>query len=289
MIYVGTSGWSYEDWKGIVYPAGRTDQLECLAGLFKALEINSTFYRPATAWMAKSWAKKVAGLPEFIFTAKLWQRFTHERNAKFSKEEVEAFNEGMKPLAQAGRLGAVLAQFSFAFVDAPEARERLERIAECFGRWPLVVEVRHASWAASEAFDFILKLGYSITATDQPMSKLSMPPVARGPIGYMRLHGRNRRTWFKKNAGRDEKYDYLYSPGQMRRFADEIRAMDEPAKKAFVFTNNHFRGQAVANALELRAILEDRKVPVSPTLLDAFPDLADFAEPQQTPRQGKLL
>ena len=289
MIYVGASGWSYEDWKGVVYPGGKTDQLEILSGLFKTLEINSTFYRPATAWMARSWAKKVAHLPDFLFTAKLWQRFTHGPNAAFSKEEVEAFNEGMKPLADAQRLGAVLAQFSFAFVDSPAARERLEHIAECFGRWPLVVEVRHASWAAPGALALILKLGYSLAATDQPMSKLSMPPVAKGPIGYMRLHGRNRRTWFKKNAGRDERYDYLYSPDEMQKFADEIRAMDEPAKKTFVFTNNHYGGQAVANALELRAILEGRRMNAPASLIETYPNLADFAEPIRAPRQGKLL
>ena len=290
MIAIGTSGWSYEDWRGTVYPAhGRVDGLTFLAEYFNVIEINSTFYRPPHADAARTWVKKVADRPEFVFTAKLWQRFTHGASPEFTDHEVRTFTEGIEPLAASGKLGAVLAQFSFAFEDHRAARARLKRIAECFGHWPLVLEVRHVSWSKPDALDFILSAGYSLAATDQPRTPRSMPPMAKGPIGYMRLHGRNRVAWFKKDAGRNERYDYLYTPEEMKSCAEAIKHTAANAKKTYVLANNHFRGQAVVNALQLRAMLENRKVAAPSSLIEAFPELGGFAQATDAPHQGRLI
>ena len=290
-IVVGTSGWVYEDWGGIVYPKGsQKDALTWMAQYFDALEINATFYRPPSPQAADGWVKKVADHPNFVFSVKLWQRFTHEKGASITRSDVETFTRGLEPLAAAGKLGCVLVQFSFGFVECPEARRRLAQIAKVFGRWPLALEVRHASWARPDALRFIRDCGYSLVQTDQPRSSRSMPNelVTTDEIGYVRLHGRSP-AWFKPKASRDEKYDFLYTTGQLKGFVDLAKRVAGEAKKTFVFTNNHYRGQAAANAVQLRSLLEDRRVAAPALLVAAFPHLASFTRPPEQGRQGTLL
>jgi len=291
-IWTGTSGWTYDDWRGVVYPERRdVDALRFLSAYFDAVEINSTFYRPADPRHAEGWLEKTADNERFLFTAKLWRRFTHDKSARFEDETARVFARGLQPLAGAGKLGALLAQFSFAFMDGARARERLARIRDAFGSWPLVLEVRHVSWSAPEAVAFIRELGYSLAQTDQPRSSKSMPilPASAGAIGYVRLHGRSR-AWFKKDSSRNEKYDYLYRPEQLQMFADLAKRTDETADKTFVFTNNHYRGQAAANALQLRFMLEGSRPSAPASLVEAYPELADFVNAEGSAgRQGTLL
>ena len=132
-IYVGTSGWYYEDWKGIVYPPGapsKFDQLEYMSGYFDAVEINNTFYRPPRPQYCERWLRSVSANPRFLFTLKLWQRFTHDRESPWSRKEADDFSEGIRPLADAGKLGAVLVQFPWSFVNSEENQRHLERISE---------------------------------------------------------------------------------------------------------------------------------------------------------------
>src|SRR5918994_4511575 len=110
LIRIGPAGWSYKDWEGVVYPKkpGKTfDPLEYLSRFFNTIEINSSFYRPPTPSTTKAWAKRVASNPNFTFTAKLHRIFTHERG-KATAEDEKAFREAMTPLAESGKLGAIL-------------------------------------------------------------------------------------------------------------------------------------------------------------------------------------
>ncbi len=281
-LRIGTAGWSYPDWRGVVYPKSvpeSFDALRYLAAYFDVIEINSTFYRPPEARVAERWAETVSGLPGFRFTAKLFQGFTHAPPAEWSETEVRQFRDGLRPLAEAGLLGAVLAQFPFFFANTPGNLAHLQRIAATFDLAPLVVEVRHRSFTCRAALDAFAALGLSFCNVDQPLARTSIEPGARvtGPVGYFRLHGQNREAWFSKGATRDEKYDYLYSAEELARFVPLVRALLEKTPQTYVVANNHFLGKAPANALELKHLLSGGPVEVPPALLQAYPRLSAVA------------
>ena len=153
-IRVGTAGWSYEDWKGVVYPSAMPKTLhplEYLCGFFDTIEVNSSFYRPPNATHVKSWVNKVSANADFQFTFKLWERFTHQRDTWPTDAEKRQFTEGLAPAVDAGKLGAVLIQFPWSFKRTPENRQWLARVLDTFAAYPLALEIRHASWNVAEA------------------------------------------------------------------------------------------------------------------------------------------
>jgi uncharacterized protein YecE (DUF72 family) len=284
-IHVGTAGWSYTDWKGTVYPEPRPrgfDELVYLAGYLDVLEINSSFYRPPTPKAASSWVRRIEALEDFRFTAKLWQGFTHERDAAWSEKDARVFLEGIGPIEEAGRLGALLLQFPWFFRNEEDSRDRLRRIADRF-RDPdrrLVVEVRDRSWTTPEGLDFLRDLGLSVCSVDMPLARATVRPdlFEDASIVYLRLHGRNATAWFDRGAGRDAKYDYLYAPGELDEWLERLRRMRGTPESLVVIANNHFRGQAPCNALQLKAKLTGRKVRVPEALLETYPGLREVAE-----------
>ena len=271
-ILVGSAGWSYPDWSGIVYPDPLPkgfDPLAYLARLVDCIEVNSSFYRPPTAAMSESWARRTPD--RFVFTAKVWERFTHDREA-FTDADVRLYSEGLAPLLAAGKLGALLFQFPWFFKDEPAARDRLRRAADAHRGWaPLVVELRHTSWLG--ALDFLRGLELQFCNIDQPKSPTAITGtrIVTGPVAYIRLHGRNAKAWFSQQPGRDEKYDYLYSREELRAWEEAIREME--AEKLFVILNNHFQGKAMANAFMLMRALGKDPAPPPPTLRAAYPDV----------------
>jgi uncharacterized protein YecE (DUF72 family) len=280
MIRVGVAGWDYEDWNGRVYPPGagrELDRLAYLAELVELIEINSTFYRPVRPRVAESWVRRVASHESFVFTAKAHRGWTHEQPLDVGLA-VPPTLEGLKPLHEAERLGALLLQFPQSVRWGPSARERLARLSEAARGWPLVVEVRHASWGADEAGSWLAEQGLGWCWIDQPR----VGPATLGGLrrvtaerAYMRLHGRNAANWFRRDAGRDARYDYLYADDELQGFAATARALAAEAPALFVVMNNHFRGQALVNALQLRRRLEGVP-PIAPaSLVDAYPGLAD--------------
>jgi uncharacterized protein YecE (DUF72 family) len=286
---VGVAGWSYPDWEGIVYPkAARFDALSYLASFFDTIEINSSFYRIPTARTTASWVRRGRVNPEFRFTLKLFKGFTHERAA--SSDDERAFSDALLPFTEAGVLGAVLLQFPWSFKNEPEDRDYLRALLERFERYPLVVEVRHASWNQPEFYAFLEERGVGFCNIDQPLIGRSLAPSNRAtsPIGYIRLHGRNYRDWFREDAGRDARYDYLYSEEELDPWVEKISEVSETASSTYVITNNHFRGQAVVNALQIRSRLERRKVAAPASLLEHYPVLAKSAVAESSP-QARLF
>jgi uncharacterized protein YecE (DUF72 family) len=262
-IRIGPAGWSYADWEGTVYPThrGKFDQLAYLAFFFDTIEINSPFYRIPPPTHAVSWVRRVASNPNFRFTTKVFRGFTHE-NVPLAEGDVKAFRAYLDPLAGAGRLGAVLLQFPWSFRNAPESRVRLVDLFEAFADYPLALEVRHASFQNDEFFDFLRERDVSWVNVDQPLFSDSVKPadVVTGPVGYARLHGRNYEKWFA-HAESWERYNYLYSEDELGPWTARIETMAKE-KETYVITNNHFRGQAIVNAGDLkRSLGQDGKLP----------------------------
>lgn len=270
LVRVGPAGWSYDDWKGTVYPSDtrRLDPLAYLADTFDTIEVNSAFYRIPPPSHSSSWVRRVSRNDRFRFTTKLFQGFTHGPGFP-SREDVAAFHAYLQPLVDAGRLGAVLAQFPWSFRDGPDSRRRIEALSEAFGMHPVVVEIRHGSFATDEFFAFLDDLDLGFANIDQPIIGDSFRPtsIVTGPVGYVRFHGRNYEKWFEHTEAW-ERYDYLYSKDELAPWIERIRSA-ATKKDVYVITNNHFRGQAVVNAIEIRRELgQDAEVP--PALMEHY-------------------
>jgi len=298
-IRIGPAGWAYDDWAGIVYPRSRPRDFHeagYLAQFFDTIEINSSFYHPPAAKVTRGWIRRVAHNPHFQFTAKLWQRFTHERNG--SRQDEKTVKEGLAPLAEDGRLGALLLQFPWSFRNNKENREYLGGLVMMFLEYPLVLEVRHSSWNHPDTFKMLADLGVGFCNIDQPVIGRSLAPSARATalVGYVRLHGRNYEHWFSSEDHPEERYNYLYSMEELEPWAARIRNVAAQTDATFVITNNHFRGKAVSNALQLIHLVTGRRVSVPESLLPHYPELVtitDRAAPASplaaSPEQASLL
>ena len=277
VIHIGIAGWSYPDWKGIVYTGSGMDELQYVSGFVDCIEINSSFYRPPVESNSKSWLRRTAAKPGFFFTAKLLRDFTHE--GKIDPAMVMQFHKGFEPLLQEGKLRHLLVQFRFDFSDSPENRRHLSTIVENFRQtFSLAVEVRHKSWEAPEALSFLQELGVAVCNLDYPTASNSfnLQQCTVGEHGYFRMHGRNREKWFSK-AGRDETYDYYYNDQELSQIKQRVEGLAGALKTLTVIANNHYRGAELANAIELKALLTGQKQPVPEGLLKTYPNLKRIA------------
>jgi len=281
--YVGTAGWSYKDWEGIVYPEKKGTNFHSLLFLtqyINIIEINSTFYRPPAISISLSWTKKVENQTEFLFSVKLHQVFTHKRKG-FSQQDVDNFKFGIEPLEAKNRLAAILLQFPWSFANTPSHTEYLIRLFKLFAGYPLAIEVRHGSWARADFYNLLSEYKVCFCNIDQPIFHNSIKPSALSTnpeYSYVRLHGRNYKNWFKENAGRDERYNYLYTKEELHDWIEKIKELGKKSKKVFVITNNHYRGQALANALQIKNMLTGEKLDVPNSLLKQYPILDDIIE-----------
>jgi uncharacterized protein YecE (DUF72 family) len=276
-LYIGPAGWDYPDWQGVVYPPGLkgAGRLTFLATLFTAIEVNVTFYRPIPADYARRWLAAVDQNPDFRFTAKVWQVFTHER--RLPAADLAQFQAGLTPLLYAGKLGVLLAQFPYSFHNIEENRAYLVQLKAALSEFPLAVEVRHRSWQQRAVREFLAEVGLDFCNIDQPMVSYPMGATrwVTGTRGYLRCHGRRQDAWFEFGDDRGARYDYLYSPEELEDLAARVRELLVKARETYVIFNNHPAGQAVANALELISLLQPgHKISPPPGLLTAFPRLA---------------
>ncbi len=290
ILRVGPAGWSYPDWAGYVYPSRRAKgfhEATYLAEFFDTIEINTSFYQPLRPDHAAQWIDRVAANPRFVFTAKLWQRFTHDIRSTTSGSGASAADEravraGFDVFRAANRLGAVLLQFPFSFHRTAETVAYLSAVLKRFADYPLVVEVRHASWDSPETLELLRTSGVSFCNIDQPIIGRSLAPSAQATsaVGYVRLHGRRYDTWFSDDATipAHERYNYLYSAEELAPWVTRVRKVAERARETFVVANNHFQGKSVVNALQLINILKGPKVKVPEPLRRQYPQLEAIAD-----------
>ena len=304
-VRIGTAGWSYKDWEGIFYPSGmqhrKMHPLEYLARFFDTTEINTSFYGPIKAQLAKVWCRKVAAVnPDFLFTAKLYRAFTHSPNAVMeptsaasirpTDEDEFRTREGLDVLASEGRLGALLIQFPVSFKNTSLNREYLDRLLRQFIEYPCVVEVRDSSWDNAETLAAFAQKNVAFCNIDQPVMGRSLAPTEHvtAPIAYVRLHGRNYDQWFDSD-NRNDRYNYLYNEKELEGWKERIENVAEKALTTYVITNNHFESKAGVNALELKAMVTRKRVAAPPTLVQKYPELRRFADPTEDPDGANQL
>ncbi|HKR62097.1 MAG TPA: DUF72 domain-containing protein [Thermoanaerobaculia bacterium] len=271
-IRIGPAGWSYTDWEKVVYPphGSKFDPLGYLSAFFDTIEINSPFYRIPPPTHAKSWVRRIAANRDFKFTTKIFRGFTHEE-AALAKDDVKAFRNYLDPLMDANRLGAILLQFPWSFKNSPESREKLVALFNAFEKYPKALEVRHATFQNDEFFAFLNEHNVGWVNVDQPLFSDSVKPsdTVTGPVAYARFHGRNYEKWFAHKESW-ERYNYLYSEKELEPWVTRIENMARN-QDTYVVTNNHFRGQAIVNAGDLKdALGQDATLP--PQLKEVYGD-----------------
>lgn len=253
-LIVGTSGFSYDDWIGPVYPpkTPKSKMLEHYPQQLSGLEINYTYYRMPTPRTMESLVERSRG--RLRFSVKLTDLFTHKRNA--TEDEVVAFKEALVPLEEADAMGCLLAQFPYSFKASKGNLRYLEVLIDAFRPHPVVVELRNTRWMHPGLFTFLRDAGAGFCNVDEPPIEGLLPPTAEAtaPVGYVRFHGRNAEKWYDHKEGW-ERYDYLYSKAELEEWVPRIRKLMAETETLFVFYNNHFKGKSVDNAIDLLDLL----------------------------------
>jgi uncharacterized protein YecE (DUF72 family) len=254
MIHIGTSGYSYDDWVGPYYPTDvpKAGWLSYYAREFNTCEINFTYYRLPEARILAAMAKKTPD--EFLFTVKASQELTHTREGK--GELFDKFVRALRPLLDAHKFGCILAQFPYSFHPTAENRAYVQAFPELMGGLPVVIEFRNAGWLTAETFALLRENNLGFCCVDEPRLKGLIPPLAEATsqVAYVRFHGRNAQKWWRHDEAW-ERYDYSYSPQELQEWVPKIKELDAQSEHTFLFANNHWQGQAVDTARQLRLLL----------------------------------
>jgi len=264
-IKIGTSGFSFDDWKGTIYPQHlkKEDWLryyEKELG-FNTLEVNFTYYTLPSPRSLEGMSRKTS--ESFLFAVKAFKGMTHDIKDKVThtflnnKQVFNKFIYSLKPLIDAGKLGCVLAQFPYSFHPKAENLEYLKRFKELMGAIPLIIEFRNKHWLKGKTLQFLKEHLMGYCAVDEPKLTNLMPfhPEATSEIGYFRFHGRNPK-WF--NVPTFVRYDYLYSKAELKEFIPPIKMIASKTDKVFIFFNNCHAGSAARNATMLIRMLQGK-------------------------------
>jgi uncharacterized protein YecE (DUF72 family) len=319
-VRIGTSGWNYPSgrgtWNGLFYPRSRGrakafDELSYYAEHFDTVEVNSTFYGQPRSDVTRGWVERTPA--DFEFSVKLYQKFTHpgmykERLAKSLPEDLtegealdalaqpnladlDEFKRGIEPVAAAGKMGALLAQFPPSFKHGDAEQAYLRQLLGALSDYPIAVELRHRTW--SDHFAETLALLNAFKAAwvqiDEPKFRFSIRqnylPNVQG-FYYMRLHGRNAAKWWRHERSED-RYDYLYSSDELKEFTQTIDAARRIVKKAYLYTNNHFSAKSVINAAMIKHQLgEPLEGSYPPELIERYPELSEILTPDRKNLRG---
>jgi uncharacterized protein YecE (DUF72 family) len=262
-LFIGTSGWSYPkgegSWRGHFYPStGKIDELEYYSQFFNTVEVNSSFYRPPNPGYVHNWIRRTPD--NFLFTIKLWQKFTHPKmykeatgeEAMISADDVWIFTESLNPLVKANKLGALLAQFPPSFINDSRGKKILAAVVDIFKSYRLAVELRHRSWSDDPLTgEYLQNSNVAWVQIDEPKFRFSIAkelPITSDMV-YFRFHGRNYDMWWKGNN--ETRYKYLYSPDEMEELTQMVVSAAKQTKVIFANFNNHWQGYATRNALEM--------------------------------------
>jgi uncharacterized protein YecE (DUF72 family) len=256
-LRIGTSGYSYDDWRGPFYPDDlpKADMLTFYCQYFETVELNATYY---TIPHQKTFQRLNEKTPEnFEFIIKTHQETTHRR--KENIPSLEKLLESVRPLQEYGKLHGFLAQFPYAFKNNESNRRYLLETRKGLGDIPLFVEFRNDSWMASQLPAFLEQNNIGYVNVDEPPLKGLLPvqDITSTNTGYIRLHGRNKKDWWDGRGS--ARYHYSYTPEQLNEWLINISRIIKKTYKTYIFFNNHPVGNAVKNAQQMIKILEQVK------------------------------
>lgn len=294
-VWYGTCSWTDPTLIecGSFYPrSARTPEarLRHYARAFPLVEVDATYYAPPSERNARAWAERT---PEgFVLDVKAYGLLTHHPveaqtlpadvraalpAANAGKPRVylshlppearrrvfEGHVEALRPLADAGRLGAVLFQFPPWFRATRRHEDYLREVRDRLP-WPLAVEFRGGGWMAEErrsrTLELLEGLGLAYVVVDEPQGfRSSTPPVVAttSPLAVVRFHGRNAETWERRGLSAAERFRYLYSEDELREWVPRVRALARSADRVHALMNNCYADYGVRGARQLAALLAD--------------------------------
>jgi len=253
-ILVGTSGYSYDDWRGLLYPdsLGKEDFLEYYALRFPFVELNFSYYAMPNARSLSNMASRTP--PGFLFTIKAHKSLPPAIGPDWPKDAA-AFSDAVSALASSGKLAGILVQLPFRFHYTNENRIYLGKLLERLKAFPLFVEFRNDEWQGERTRDALCKGGVGLVLVDKP-DLAGLPPDMEAVCGkhaYIRFHGRNEDAWW--SGDNVTRYDYPYTSGELEPWAGRLKRLSGKAELVLVAFNNHSKGRAVTNAESLTAMI----------------------------------
>ncbi len=254
-ILIGTSGYSYTEWVGPVYPKGSSqDQfLSLYASQFSTVELNFSYYKMPEKKQLESMIEQ--GGPLLGFSIKGHESLTHTIDVHSWKKSANSFQEAIEVLRSQNKLEAILFQFPYSFHYEVNQRRYLDALLREFSSYPVAVEFRNSKWYNSRTIEALSTRNIALTSLDLPQIKGTPPmmDVHTSNLAYIRLHGRNGESWWGSDAA--SRYDYLYSTKELEAIASRIKGIADGSKKVLIYFNNHRKGQAVRGAKELTQLL----------------------------------
>jgi uncharacterized protein YecE (DUF72 family) len=246
-IRIGTCGYSYDEWRDVFYPQDlkTTEFLRYYSLVFPFVEIDYSWYSMPKPAALEAMARQT--MPEFLFALKVHRSLTHEVGEDW-KISAEQLSIAAEVLRSRGRLAALLIQLPYRFSYTAEHRLYLGDLCSALSAFPLVVEFRNEGWYQQRVFDELARRDISMALLDRP-DLPGLPPetqILTSNMVYYRLHGRNSGQWWGGDA--TSRYDYDYSPQELKERAHAIIALSKKASRIFVAFNNHARGNATKNA-----------------------------------------
>lgn len=278
-LHCGPSGWAHAQWQNIFYPSTRSKdfhQLEFVSRYFNTVELTSSFFAPLKPELSQLWTRQVRRNAEFQFTVRAWRRLTYE--PQLEARDFAAFREGIRPLEESGKLGAVLLQFPTGFRFTADNRARFIHLRRELKGLPLVAEFRHASWMEEDALAMLIDYHVGFCNIDQPDHSRAMPPTAymTSPISYVRL------------CGRTHSGAYQYSSAELEEWTHRIRKVSRYARRSFVVFANDAGARSLVNTFQMKKLLGMSDVRAPRELVRRFAQDLQVISPDQ-PLQKSLF
>ncbi len=278
-IHCGPSGWAHAQWQGVFYPNSKSKdfhQLEYAAQYFNSVELSASYFAPLRPELSKLWCHQVRANRDFQFSARLWKKLTAENTIE--AKDIVAFREGIRPIEEAGKLGAVLMQFPSGYRFTPENRAHFVALRRELKHLPLVAEFRHSSWMEEDALAMLIDYHVGFCNIDQLDHARAMPPTAflTSPVAYVRL------------TGRAQTGPYQYDLDELTEWTHRIRKVSRYAKRTFVVMANDPGARSLVNAFQMKQLLGITDVHAPRELVRRFSQELTNVRPDQ-PLQTDLF
>jgi len=255
-IKIGTSGYSYDDWKGSFYPQNiqSGQMLEFYCQHFDTVELNVTYY---TIPKTHTFERLVQKTPDdFEFIIKANQETTHRR--KENDAAIKNLLESVKPVIEANKFHGFLAQFPYSFKNNEQNRKYLAQTRSLLKGHELFVEFRHDSWNKQQISSFLESNDIGYVNVDEPNLNGLLPAqsIVSSKNAYIRFHGKNSKDWWDGQGS--VRYDYEYQHNELEDWMVHISQILKKAFKTYIFFNNHPGGKAPKNAKQMMKIIEEQ-------------------------------